>query len=502
MVIGYLGIVRDITTRKEVAQALRKREEQYRLLVKNQTDLVVKVDREGLFEFVSPSYCQLFGKSEEELLGNSFVPLIHEDDRQPTMQAMEDLYRPPHRALIEQRAMTRHGWRWLEWVDTSVLDQEGNVVSIIGVGRDVTDRKRVEEELERERRRLMSLMESLPAWVALIDEDCRIRYCNHNFQERFGFKGQGTCYSVLYGLEGQCPGCNIRVRLQHPKSHEARMSDGRVYEVSSLPFVDVDGCPRLLELGIDITEKKALETEAVRNHQLALLGQLAAGVAHEVNNPINGIINYAQLLEDRCRELGENSDIPGRIMKEGDRIANIVKSLLSFARNEPASREPVSLPDVIQVSLNLIQGQLNKEGIEIALDVQDDLPLVEANGQQIEQVVLNLLSNARQALGQRFPQTDPGKKIEIACRRVGEGHMVEISITDFGVGIPRDILDNIYDPFFSTKAAAEGTGLGLSISYGIIKDHHGLLSIQSREGEYTRASFRLPAVAGSSGGGV
>jgi PAS domain S-box-containing protein len=146
------GFISDITERKQAEEALKKREEEYRLLVENQTDMVVKVDIEGRFQFVSPSYCNLFGKSEEELLGHSFVPLIHEDDQESTLRAMQNLYHPPYSTYIEQRAMTKEGWRWLEWVDTSVLDADGNVTSIIGVGRDISKRKRLEEEAARQER--------------------------------------------------------------------------------------------------------------------------------------------------------------------------------------------------------------------------------------------------------------------------------------------------------------------------------------------------------------
>ena len=136
-----------VEDRRRGVLALRASEEKYRLLVENQTDLVVKVDPEGRFLFVSPSYCRTFGKTEAELLGASFMPLVHEEDRAATAHAMEALFVPPHAAYMEQRALTSRGWRWLAWADAAILDAAGRVTAIVGVGRDVTERREVEERL-------------------------------------------------------------------------------------------------------------------------------------------------------------------------------------------------------------------------------------------------------------------------------------------------------------------------------------------------------------------
>jgi PAS domain S-box-containing protein len=147
VILTDLFLASAVADRAQAAQALRESEEKYRLLVENQTDLVVKVDADGHFLFASPSYCRTFGKSEAELFGKHFMPLVHEEDRESTARAMEALYRPPHHAYMEQRALTIAGWRWLSWVDTAVLDAAGKVVAIVGVGRDVTERRQIEDRL-------------------------------------------------------------------------------------------------------------------------------------------------------------------------------------------------------------------------------------------------------------------------------------------------------------------------------------------------------------------
>ena len=163
--IGSLSTARDITEKKHTEEALRESEANYRLMVESQTDLVVKVDPENRFLFVSPSYCRMFSKKEEELLGKNFIPLVHEEDRGPTEEAMKALYSPPHRAYIEQRAMTKDGWLWLAWVDTAVLDSEGNVKEIIGVGRDISERKQSEEEIQKRDIQFRKLASQVPGMI-------------------------------------------------------------------------------------------------------------------------------------------------------------------------------------------------------------------------------------------------------------------------------------------------------------------------------------------------
>lgn len=159
-------IVQDITERIALEEELKEREADYRLLVENQNDLVVKVDLQGHFLFVSPSYCELFGLEPREVLGKPFLPLVHPDDREETRRAMEDLYRPPYRCYLEQRAWTVEGWRWLAWSDRAVLDLRGNLTAVIGVGRDVTRRKEMERQLEQ----------------ALAAKDLLIREMNHRIK--------------------------------------------------------------------------------------------------------------------------------------------------------------------------------------------------------------------------------------------------------------------------------------------------------------------------------
>ncbi|MDJ0888976.1 MAG: PAS domain S-box protein [Desulfobacterales bacterium] len=163
---------------KRTEIALRESETRYRLLIEHQNDLVVEVDREGRLLFVSPSYCRTFGKTEEELLGQRFMPLVHEEDRKRTAQAMEALYYPPHTAYMEQRAMTRSGWRWLAWSDKAILSEDGKIATIVGVGRDITDRKQAEEALRESEEKHRLLVQNLQTGVVVHATDTCILLAN------------------------------------------------------------------------------------------------------------------------------------------------------------------------------------------------------------------------------------------------------------------------------------------------------------------------------------
>ncbi|MFA6283784.1 MAG: ATP-binding protein, partial [Desulfurivibrionaceae bacterium] len=243
--------------------------------------------------------------------------------------------------------------------------------------------------------------------------------------------------------------------------------------------------------------------ETMRAGPLASIGELAAGVAHEINNPINGIINYAQVLLDDSSQVsleGEahhpvQREMLDRIIKEGERIAYIVRNLLFFARQREEEAEVVAIEAIIHDSLSLIKHQLQKDGVIIHTDISEGLPAIKVHPQQLQQVFLNLLSNARYALNQRYPGRDPGKKVEIRCRSVqSQGRTkVRTEITDYGAGIPPELLTQIFEPFFSSKKPGEGTGLGLSISAGLVRDFKGELRVESVLGEHTTMTVDLPA---------
>jgi len=236
------------------------------------------------------------------------------------------------------------------------------------------------------------------------------------------------------------------------------------------------------------------EAEAMHASRLATIGELAAGVAHEINNPVNGIINYAQLLVDKLAGGSREHDIAKRIIKEGDRISYIVRSLLSFSRQRKEGKKEVHLEEILSESLALTGTHMRKDGIMLEMDIPSNLPRIFANPLQLQQVILNIISNARYALNQKYPSSNELKKFMIKAIKTTIDDMpyVRIEFTDHGTGIPAAIVGKVLNPFFSTKPEGQGTGLGLSISHGIISDHGGRLSIESVEGEFTKVITTVP----------
>jgi PAS domain S-box-containing protein len=241
-------------------------------------------------------------------------------------------------------------------------------------------------------------------------------------------------------------------------------------------------------------EKEEMRRQLYQSSKLAAVGELAAGVAHEINNPLNGIINFAQLLKDEPapRSEFERQMIDG-IIDEGERIARIVRELLAFARPDEYEPGEISVAALVGVSLSLFGRTLEREGIRVEVDIPIDLPAVRGDGPRLRQVVVNMISNARHAL---CAATGAEKLFRVSAHASQRGGrpFVCLEFYDTGIGVPAENLSRLFDPFFTTRRDTGGTGLGLTISFRIIRDHGGHVRAESEEGRYTRFIVELPAV--------
>ncbi len=246
----------------------------------------------------------------------------------------------------------------------------------------------------------------------------------------------------------------------------------------------------------------SMEAHLINKQKLESIGVLASGVAHEINNPINGIMNYGQIINDlaasqdgNLNESRENIEIYSKeIIQETKRVSTIVSNLLTFSRTDKSLSSKTDAETLIEGVLSLCSVLIKRNSISIELDIEKDLPQVKCRSQQIQQVLLNLLTNAKDALIIKYPIDDYNKKILISAHQhvAAEKKVVRITVEDNGSGIPIEAQKHIFEPFFTTKNRSDGTGLGLAISYSIMKDHGGFLSFETEEGQYTKFHIDLP----------
>jgi PAS domain S-box-containing protein len=304
------------------------------------------------------------------------------------------------------------------------------------------------------------------------------------------------CYKLLHDRSAPPEDSPIRRCFDTAEKEVAVVTlNGAVLDIKAFPIKEAERVSSVLLLVSDITEKMAMQAEAMQAAHMASLGELAAGVAHEINNPITGIINYGQILINECSPESMEKDIGERIVKEGERIGRIVKTLLSYARDGREEKKPTRVPAIFEESIILIQAQIRKESIDLKIDLPDDLPQVDVNFQQIQQGFINIINNARYALNEKYPGRHKNKRFEITGEKVtiSDRPYVRIVFYDQGVGISAHELSVLTKPFFSTKPFGKGTGLGLNITQRIITDHGGQLSFESTKGEFTRVIVDLPA---------
>ncbi|MFC1505075.1 PAS domain S-box protein [Thermodesulfobacteriota bacterium] len=501
------GIVQGATEREKAEDALRENEEKYRLLVENQTDLVVKVDLEGRFLFVSPSYCKMFGKTEQELINHKFMPLVHEDDRESTAKAMEKLYQPPYSAYMEQRAMTKNGWRWLGWQDSAILDVDENIVAIVGVGRDITDRIHAEAALRESEEKFRTLVEKSPLGISLIGNDGQNKYVNPQFTNIFGYTLEDiptgkTWFKKAYPdkdnrqkviqtwVEDQE---RIGVGQARPRVFTVTCKDGTRKEIYFRP-VRMENLDQFV-IYEDVTEKAKMESQLQQAQKFRAIGTLAGGIAHDFNNLLMGIQGRASLISLDLEPSHPHWEHLNAIREYIRSSTDLTRQLLGFARGGKYEVKSININELALNSATMF-GRTRKE-IKIHTKIEGSTLVIEADRSQIEQVLLNLYVNAWQAMpngGELYLETGAVELDDEYCEpyEVKAGRYAKVSVTDTGTGMNEATRLRVFDPFFTTKDKSRGTGLGLASAYGIIKNHGGIITVYSEKGHGTVFNIYLP----------
>jgi signal transduction histidine kinase len=267
------------------------------------------------------------------------------------------------------------------------------------------------------------------------------------------------------------------------------LANGQSFEAHFYPAFDDQGeLKNIVCYAKDVTLQKQVEHRMQQAEKLVALGQLAAGVAHEINNPLGIILCYIDLLKDDLSQAPEKIKDLDIIEKHVKSCQRIVQDLLSFSRNQQTSRILGLINSAIDQVVSMVASQLAKQGISLTLDLDPDIPLFAMDTEKMKQVFMNLIMNAAQAMD----ETEKNKEIRIQSRFLEDQEQVEIIVRDNGPGIAAEIQDKIFEPFFSTKGLREGTGLGLSLSYGIVHDHGGEIFVHSAPGQGTVFTIILP----------
>ncbi len=496
---SYFGIGQDITERKQFQQNLEFAHKELTQIFQTASSAMRLIDREFRVIKINETFAELAGLSPDDAVGSKCFETFAGDRCKTRECPLTQILKGKKKIEYRLNKSRRDGTELTcQLTARPFFNSKGDPIGIVESFNDVTELSRTRDALRTERDKLRNILFQQYEGVGILRSDRTIEYQNEALARDFGDCIDRHCYEAFVGADQPCAECSITEVLDNNSRRRCEIDsvDGRVREHTYTPFRDIDEKQKILVYLRDITDARASHAAAVQAEQLAAIGALSAGVAHEINNPINGIINYAQMIIDKERGLGEIREISDRIVKEGERIARIVASLLSYARRGVQEETAASVEELIDESLTLIGAQMKKEAITLDVRFAEGLPPVFCIPQSIQQVFLNIISNARDAMNRKFPENTGAKRLEIfADVDEADGRRwVRVAFRDNGTGISNDIRDKIMKPFFSTKPKGKGTGLGLSISRDIVEENGGELTIESDYGHSTTVNVRLPEV--------
>jgi len=358
------------------------------------------------------------------------------------------------------------------------------------------------EQVSRAKSQWEETFQAVTEPILLIDERYVVLRCNDRLPPGMGYKGRKSerekCYHVLWERDQPCDDCPMdEVRQTGKPVHRRFQTDsGLVLDISYFPVFNERNAITAVTLHMkDVTEKTKMEAKLVQSAKLAAIGEMAAGVAHELNNPMTVIIGTAQMMLRETGGKGPDVETLESIASSGLRCKKIIQNLLTFSRQDQCPFAPTDVNEEVERALSLIQYQVKGCNIEIIKKLDPALPRINANGQQLEQVMINLLLNARDAL--EMVEGDRRIGLETVVRTRDGRDWVVVTVRDNGIGITPDNLTRIFNPFYTSKEATKGTGLGLSVSLGIAEKHGGTIEVESTPGQGSVFSMYLPVEPGN-----
>ena len=495
-----------------IRRQLFKREELFRLISDNATDMIAVVDVNGQRIYNSLSYQTVLGYSPEELRGSSSLEQIHPDDRERVKRAAEESRATGVGQTLEYRIRHKNGtWRVLESTASVIRNAKGAPEKFVIVNRDITERKSAQEALRLADADFRSVVEDAPYGIYRANGEGQLFRVNPALQKMLGYGSPAELLKANLQLDVfKLPGefralTDLFNRDEDFKEAEAewKRKDGAVITVrcSGRRIDHDDGQPAYFEMFVeDITDKRILERQLRMAGKMEAVGRLSGGIAHDFNNLLGVIIGYSQLLK---RALGADSHLAehvNEIEKAGDRAAALTRQLLAFSRQQILTPTVLNLNDLV-ADMQKMLPRLIGEDITVTMGMEPDLQSVRADRNQIEQVIMNLAVNSRDAmpaggelrietknvyLDEVYTRLHPGAKV---------GQYVCLSVTDTGGGMDAETLAHIFEPFFTTKEMGKGTGLGLATVYGIVKQSGGYVWVDSEPNKGASFQIFLPRVA-------
>lgn len=523
-----LSLIVDITERKQTEEALRRSEKLYRSVVDNIQDVFYRTDAAGRLCMVSPSGARLLGYGRvEDMLGRPNEEFWFESHRR---EQFLELMRSRGRVTdFEVHLKRGDGTPVLVATSSNFYhDEAGNVLGVEGIFRDITDRKRTEEMLRQSEEKFSRLFKLSPDAISLSEpESGALVDVNEAFVSLSGYSreellGRTTLELGLFAdPESWSAMLERLLRTGHASNVEmgCRRKDGTLLRCNiSCQFIPIGPKRFLLSVVRDMTEFSRMQEMMIQTEKMVSVGGIAAGVAHEINNPLAIIVQAAQNMALRVRpdfarniekagELGvdmqavwaylEARGLPNMvrdIQAAAMRAANIIRHMLDFSRLSESRREPCDMALIVDKALDLaandydLKKTFDFRKIRVIRSFPENLPQVECSEIEIEQVLLNLLRNAAQAMADP-PAEDPCIEIRLAC---GDGE-VRVEVEDNGPGVPYEVQRRVFEPFFTTKPPGIGTGLGLSVSYFIVtRGHGGRMWLDSEPGRGAVFGIGLP----------
>lgn len=494
----YTVILRDITERLRAEEQLRGIEERSRL--------ALEAGQLGAWEHdVATDLVQLDARARAIYrcgTGVSFgamMGFVHPDDLHALQELMTSTHRPDApdaRFTSECRMQYPDGEvRWMVVRAQAFFEGEGaglRVTRVVGTTQDVTARKRVEHLIRQSEERYRRLVAVSPYGILVIRAD-RVIFANDQALKLFGaVKAEEIVGRSPFDLFHQDCHDAMRERVSEllGGSQVTPMVEERIIkqdgmpmdvEVSSAGFSDEEGTAILVMLR-DISERKRLQDRLRKTERIAELGTVASGMAHEIGTPMNVILGRAEYLMDRVADETVKRGLQ-TIVAQVERITRVMNQLLAFARRKPPERGPLVLREVIENSVEMFQERLAKNRVQVEMQLDEACSKVQADADQMNQVLINLIMNAVHAMPE-------GGQLRIGMAQADT--MVKLTVADTGCGIPPEVIARVFDPFFTTKEFGKGTGLGLTVVKGIIEEHHGSISAESQEGKGTTFTILLP----------